>query len=367
MKILIWTGYSGNVFKGMEKIDGSRSAQDVGWGSEGSLYRLALGLHELGHEVYIYGDLNLELGGYNINDYDAVIVQRFLNFILYQTSNHPNVILWLHDVVALPWLNGGQIPNQGKYLYENAANKGMFRKSVVLTPFHERKIRQHYDLPEDHFHIIGHGIDQEVDTSDTDKKIPFRMIWTSDWVRGLKKTIQILNNIPHEEVSISLEIYGEGATPTRTLEHHDYESPPLREVIEQSPHNIKILPRVSNEEIIEAWSKTEFWFYPTDFEETFCITALEAQKAGALCFTSDVGSLPDVIGDRGFVYHDGENTEEYYKKLSDVLKHYLLNPQDVGNTKIKAVEWAKKQTSLKMAKEWESILREGVQTFKFFD
>ena len=62
MKILIWTGYSGNVFKGMEKIDGSRSAQDVGWGSEGSLYRLALGLHELGHEVYIYGDLNLELG-----------------------------------------------------------------------------------------------------------------------------------------------------------------------------------------------------------------------------------------------------------------------------------------------------------------
>ena len=211
MKILIWTGYSGNVFKGMEKIDGSRSAQDVGWGSEGSLYRLALGLHELGHEVYIYGDLNLELGGYNINDYDAVIVQRFLNFILYQTSNHPNVILWLHDVVALPWLNGGQIPNQGKYLYENAANKGMFRKSVVLTPFHERKIRQHYDLPEDHFHIIGHGIDQEVDTSDTDKKIPFRMIWTSDWVRGLKKTIQILNNIPHEEVSISLEIYGEGA------------------------------------------------------------------------------------------------------------------------------------------------------------
>ena len=85
------------------------------------------------------------------------------------------------------------------------------------------------------------------------------------------------------------------------------------------------------------------------------------------CFASNVGSLPDVIRDRGFIYHDGENTEEYYRKLADVLKHYLLNPDDVGNMREKAITWAKEQTSMKMAKEWESILREGVQTFKFFD
>ena len=37
-----------------------------------------------------------------------------------------------------------------------------FRKSVVLTPFHERKIRSVYELPQGHFEVIGHGINQEM-------------------------------------------------------------------------------------------------------------------------------------------------------------------------------------------------------------
>ena len=366
MKILFWTGYTED-FTGMEEINYNSPPKSLGWGSEGSLYRLALSLNQLGHKVYIFGDMNLEEAGYDIRDYDAIVVQRYLNYVLYQTSNHPNVILWLHDVTALHWFDGVGFPNLGIHLYENAVNGGIFRKSVVLTPFHERKIRSLCDIPASHFAIIGHGIDQKTETNKQENKIPFKMIWTSDWIRGLKKTIQILNHIPHEEVPIILEIFGEGATPTRSIEHYAEESPSLEQVINDSPHQIIIRPRVSNEEIITAWSEVDFWFYPTDFEETYCITALEAQKAGAFCFTSNVGSLPDVIQDRGFIYHDGENNDAYYNKLSQVLKYYLLNPQDTGDMRLKAAKWAKGRSSIEMAKEWEGLLSEGVRTFKFFD
>ena len=101
-----------------------------------------------------------------------------------------------------------------------------------MTPFHERKIRSVYELPQGHFEVIGHGINQEIDTNDLTKKIPYRMIWTSDWLRGLKKTIQIMNYISPKEVAISLEIFGEGSSPSRNLEYYDKENPTLRQVIE---------------------------------------------------------------------------------------------------------------------------------------
>tara|TARA_R110001583_G_scaffold37547_6_gene122223 strand:+ start:709 stop:1818 length:1110 start_codon:yes stop_codon:yes gene_type:complete len=366
MKILFWTGYNDEVFKTMENVD-SNFDSDRGWGSEGSLCRLAVGLNKLGHEVDIFGGLGMKSQGVNIMDYDAVIVQRYLNFLIYEDTNHPNIILWLHDTIALPWYKGVAIEDSGKNLYELAARNNIFRKSVVLTPFHERKIRSVYELPQGHFEVIGHGINQEIDTNDLTKKIPYRMIWTSDWLRGLKKTIQIMNHISPKEVAISLEIFGEGSSPSRNLEYYDKENPTLRQVIEQSPHEIIIRPRVDNDELVASWGKTDFWFYPTDFEETYCITALEAQRAGAFCFTSNVGSLPDVIGDRGLIYHEGKNTEEYYMHLAKVLKYYLLNPEEISDIKSRGVEWAKTQTSINMAKQWESLLLSGVNNFKFFE
>ena len=52
MKILFWTGYHNGVFEIMEKIDESSGERTLGFGSEGSLYRLAVSLNKLGHEVY---------------------------------------------------------------------------------------------------------------------------------------------------------------------------------------------------------------------------------------------------------------------------------------------------------------------------
>ena len=59
MKILFWTGYNDGVFKTMENVD-SNFDSDRGWGSEGSLCRLAVGLNKLGHEVDIFGGLGMK-------------------------------------------------------------------------------------------------------------------------------------------------------------------------------------------------------------------------------------------------------------------------------------------------------------------
>ena len=46
-------------FKTMENVD-SNFDSDRGWGSEGSLCRLAVGLNKLGHEVDIFGGIGYE-------------------------------------------------------------------------------------------------------------------------------------------------------------------------------------------------------------------------------------------------------------------------------------------------------------------
>ena len=35
--------------------------------------------------------------------------------------------------------------------------------------------------------------------------------------------------------------------------------------------------------------------------------------------------------------------------------------------RVRGVEWAKTQTSINMAKQWESLLLSGVNNFKFFE
>ena len=80
-----------------------------------------------------------------------------------------------------------------------AVRNEVIRRTVVLTPFHERKIRSNYDdYPKGILLLSDNGINQNIDTDSPENKIPYRMVWTSDWVRDLKKAIQIINNIPHD-------------------------------------------------------------------------------------------------------------------------------------------------------------------------
>ena len=127
--------------------------------------------------------------------------------------------------------------------------------------------------------------------------------------------------------------------------------PELLDQIKKTDY-IYISPRTTQENIALEFLKSDVWLYPTNFSETYCITALEAMCAGCLVACTSVAGLQDTVGDRGVMASQGK-TDELLKKLLFVMERGELKEHYIK----KAREWAIKQTYESLAGEWNEIFR----------
>ena len=102
--------------------------------------------------------------------------------------------------------------------------------------------------------------------------------------------------------------------------------------------------------------KSDVWLYPTDFSETYCIAALEAQAAGLLCASTGLAALTEIIGDRGIVVGDDITDPSTESELHDSLIHTLKNIDQKTKLQDKARKWALTQNHLSLATKWKKEL-----------
>ena len=68
---------------------------------------------------------------------------------------------------------------------------------------------------------------------------------------------------------------------------------------------------VSKQELATAWSRADIWLYPCIFQETFCLTALEAAATKTLAIGTPLAALGETIGDRGLLIDGNPMTTEW--------------------------------------------------------
>ena len=377
MRIAYWTGYS-PVFAPHTVVTEDWELPGGGWGSERSLAQMAVELVKRGHHVEIFCWRARPLPTMNALDFDVVIVQRYLNYWLYEECKQVPTVYWQHDVRPLTGYENTVIYEDGKQTYANLVEGGLCSKTVTLTPSHTYGMMQHYNIPHHHFNEIGHGLDApKVDTSGIEK-VKNRMVWISGWNRGLCSALEVINRIdPEKHGKISFHIYGHQAQfeddenapyPGRTFRFFDWRNPSLRELVENSPHDIELFGYVSDEEIEKAWAECDILLYPTDFVETYCICALEAQRAGCFIIASDLGSMPHTIGDRGVLVPkrgaEGVDMEhnDYIRVVAQTLETYMDNPELTIPYREAGKAWADEQTLENKADEWVALLESVIKT-----
>jgi predicted O-methyltransferase YrrM len=76
---------------------------------------------------------------------------------------------------------------------------------------------------------------------------------------------------------------------------------------------------VSKAELAAAWATTDIWLYPCVFQETFCLTALEAAYSGCLVVCSDLAALQNTVGDRGVVVGGDPMSPEWQQRVLERL------------------------------------------------
>lgn len=275
------------------------------------------------------------------NEIDILIISRYLNVFIDNTIKANKIYIWVHDVGFQSYIFGQQMRNTGKHLYDNISHK--IDGTISLSDVHKMLMMNQYGIPENKIHSIGYGID--VSKTNTIVKNKHKFIYTSCPSRGLNLLLKIFPIIRSEFEDVELFIYREITTFSKeqidTINTYDY---------------IHIMGFHPNEKIKEAFQSSGVWLYPTNFVETFCMSALEAQAGGCLCITNPIGSLVEIVGNRGILIEECEyGSDEYIQKVLKNIRVYFHS--DLYDNKVsRAKEWANNRS-------WESICKIWLKLF----
>jgi tetratricopeptide (TPR) repeat protein len=262
---------------------------------------------------------------------DYLIVSRHVSNLVYY-DNIKNVYLWTHDVLP--------IFQRHSSIFQTHAKK--FRGIITLSQWQKEFIKDKMGIDDSYLILSRNAIYAERFTRNDIEKIPFRFIYMSDASRGLCHLIKMLPQIKERYPLTTLSIF------TKI----EYIDPTLLDTIKTLDY-VTLQPRVSQDAISTELLKSDIWLYPTDFEETYCISALEAMAAGCLVATVKCAGLQNTVADRGIMcsHPISENHESLFKKLCFVLDRPDLKERYT----VKAREWALAQTYQRLALEWKSM------------
>lgn len=103
---------------------------------------------------------------------------------------------------------------------------------------------------------------------------------------------------------------------------------------------VKWCGRVNQEELAKAMCRSEMWLYPPHpFRETCCITAMELQAAGVLCFYRKNGALGETIANRGIPIELNAKPEDIVKLIKDTMDNKTI----VSSLRVEMKKWVKEQ------------------------
>lgn len=303
-------------------------------GSERMAVNLALEFQKNSWGVFVFGTFKdskndfecIENGitFYDVDKYTTFIQTHYIDVLLvsrwssnlYYYPNIEKVYFWIHDV----------LPQDEIFNTHSTKFKGV----ICLSNWHKQFFRSSYRFPEELTTVLPNAIYPSrfnINMLKSTPKQPFRFIYTSSFDRGLDNLLFLFPKITEKYPSAELHIFIDQSKVTLTL-----------------PKNVFVSDRVNQQQLSIEIMKSDVWLYPTGFEETYCITALEMQAGKVLCATTDMGALVEVVGNRGVLVNGSGNDPEVQSMLLEKLFYVLDRPKIKEYLIENAYKWAIQQS-----------------------
>jgi predicted O-methyltransferase YrrM len=260
------------------------------------------------------------------------IISRFTEYVPVALKSHcQNVGIIFHDIVHPETI----IPVNPKL-------KWIF----CLTDWHTRSVREMF--PQFNVQTLNYGVDSSRFRPLQKNKNSF--IYSSFPNRGLVVLLvmwkRIVEKFPDAVLNLYCDLEGEWVNRVAQGEMTE-----IRDLLKTST-NVFSRGWVDKMTLAQAWSKSEYWLYPCKFEETFCLTALEAATTKTLAITNNLAALGETVGDRGLVVHGNvlnqswqdEILEKLFSIMSgEVSKEFLIEKNYAW---AKSLSWEKQSRKL---------------------
>jgi FkbM family methyltransferase len=264
-------------------------------------------------------------------------------------SNHPYKILWAHHAYDQPVFLNFDHTTVNHIVSPSQWNKDQFVKYLKV--------------PENKITVIPNGVAEMFQHSTQKTKT---MIFTSIPYKGLEvlaKIIPMIHQVhPDTKFKIfsSMSLYGPSNDQFIELYEHLKTLP-----------NVEYSPVIDREELVKHYQESAFFIHPNNWEETFCVSMVEAMKCGAYPIITSIGALAEVAGEKNatVVPIEGENTSKGWK----VTENFLVN---FANACCMALDYYEKEPKFyqevskiisdyvtekydwkQIAKQWETLIQ----------
>lgn len=342
MRVLIYVGYQKQPFNHI-------TLRDVGLGGT-ELASIFLGkeLSQLGFDVTIGGEVidgkwdNLTFESFEtmrskISHYDVVIGVSYIHYLieLQDYVKWGRSYLWMHNTEFYTWWNGMEIPNAHTLL------KSPFINGIVcLTDWHKDKFIDTYGLNRP-MSVIGNGIVKETFLETHKPKRKNSFIYTSAPNRGLDRALRMWPKIKEALPDATFKIYCPSYA-LGTMGSYDTQQP-----------GVIVKNNVNQFDLHTSMMEAEYWLYPTDYEETYCITALEMKYAKAIPIVNRVAALKETVQSGISVSHEG--SEE------DIIDRYVNAITSIDSRTKKLIvdrnyEWVQTKSWYVQALKWKNLI-----------
>ena len=250
--------------------------------------------------------------------FHTIIVSRYIGFYeMFSNISFYQSFIWGHDTSLL---------NYGSNLDSNSIIKKWNTKingCICQTEWHKNIFSEKYPELNNKITLINNGIPVD-NFIHKPVKISNRFIYTSCSERGLDRIIelwpQILNISPDAELFIS---------SYNKFPNNDFEKQLQTNIAKYD--SIKHLGALNKDKLYELMASAEFWFYPTNWPETSCITAMEMLMSEVICIYYPIAGLVDTLGDYGIKVNRGDEisvfsniTDEKKCEIKKKGKEYAL-------------------------------------------
>ena len=160
---------------------------------------------------------------------------------------------------------------------------------VFNSHWNYEKFRYFFDIPTEKSVVIKNGSENFPKRKVYKKGDPIKLIHHCAPWRGLNVLLRAMQEIKNPNIILdvysSSQVYGDDFSKV-----HDEEFFPLYEQAKQLP-NVNYIGYKPNEYILEQMPNYDMFVYPSIFEETSCVSALEALTAGVHVITNNFGAL----------------------------------------------------------------------------
>ena len=342
MKVLIYVGYQQQPFNHL-------TLRETGLGgTELSCIFLGKELSQLGLDVTIGGEVidgkwdkltfeSFDTMRSKLTRYDVCIAASYIHYLLELQDyvQWGRSYLWMHNTEFYTWWNGMEIPNASQLL-----RSPMLNGIVCLTKWHKNDFLSKYGLQRP-MHVIGNGIVKETFIESDKPKKRNSFIYTSAPDRGLELALKIWPKIKAERPDATFKIY----CPSYALGwmgKYDTQQP-----------GVIVKNNINQLDLHTSMQESEYWLYPTDYEETFCITALEMKYAKVIPIVNRIAALGETVKNGITVSHEGSEEEIIDRYVKSILNMNEQTKQDIVD---RNYEWVKSSSWYVQALKWRDLI-----------